>query len=83
VPDRPGGPECAEGAGKQNKAWHVIETFYAEQDEDGSDCVTHRYLEGIASQIPELDVDWWAADRRHQELAEKIASDGAEVGNGV
>jgi protein-disulfide isomerase len=68
---------AALAAGKQNKAWHFIETFYAEQGEEGSDYVTEQYLEGIANQIPQLDVNWWKTDRRDPELAQKVANDAA------
>jgi protein-disulfide isomerase len=68
---------AALAAGRQNKAWHFIETFYAEQGEENSGYVTETYLEGIASQIPHLDVARWATDGQDPELVKEIANDAA------
>ena len=72
---------AALAAGKQDKAWHFVETFYAEQGEEGSGYVTDTYLEGIASQIPHLDVRRWAAERQDPELAKEIATDAEAAAN--
>jgi protein-disulfide isomerase len=66
---------AALAAGKQNKAWDFIETFFAEQGEEGSGYVTDTYLEGIASQIPRLDLPRWTTDRKDPELVKEIADD--------
>src|ERR1700679_1553318 len=42
---------AALAAGRQERAWHFIETFFAEQGEEGSGYVTDAYLQGIASQV--------------------------------
>ena len=44
---------CA--AGKQNKMWNFIETFYHEQGEEDSGYVTEKYLQGIASAGPRAE----------------------------
>ena len=72
---------AALAAGKQGKAWHFVETFYAEQGEEGSGYVTEAYLEGIASQIPHLDLSPWAIDRKDPELVREIASDAEAAEN--
>ena len=72
---------AALAAGKQGKAWHFVETFYAEQGEEGSGYVTEAYLEGIASQIPHLDLSRWATDRKDPELVREIASDAEAAEN--
>ena len=72
---------AALAAGKQGKAWHFVETFYAEQGEEGSGYVTEAYLEGIASQIPHLDLPRWATDRKDPELVREIARDAEAAGN--
>ncbi|HTU85600.1 MAG TPA: thioredoxin domain-containing protein [Solirubrobacteraceae bacterium] len=72
---------AALAAGKQDKAWHFVETFYAEQGEEGSGYVTESYLAGIASQIRRLDLGRWATDRKDPELAKKIANDEAAASN--
>jgi protein-disulfide isomerase len=68
-------------AGKQAKAWHFVETFYAEQGEENSGYVTDAYLQGIASQVTGLDLARWASDRRDQELANEIAGDAQAAEN--
>jgi protein-disulfide isomerase len=66
---------AALAAGRQDKAWHFIETFYEEQGEENSGYVTDTYLQGIASQIAGLDLERWARDRGDPELANEIAGD--------
>lgn len=66
---------AALAAGKQERAWHFIETFYAEQGEEGSGYVTDAYLQRIASEIAGLDIVRWAGDRQDPELANEIAGD--------
>jgi protein-disulfide isomerase len=72
---------AALAAGKQDKAWDFVETFYAEQGEEGSGYVTETYLDGIASQIPHLDLLRWATERKDPELAKEIASDAEAAAN--
>jgi protein-disulfide isomerase len=62
-------------AGKQDKAWQFIETFYREQGEEGSGYVTDRFLEGIASEVPGLDLSQWNSDRSDRQLADEIVAD--------
>jgi protein-disulfide isomerase len=66
---------AALAAGKQDKAWYFVETFYAEQGEEGTGYVTDAYLEGIASQVPQLDLARWGTDRKDPELANEIQAD--------
>ena len=66
---------AALAAGNQRKAWHFIEIFYDEQGEEGSGYVTETYLQGIAGQVPGLDLARWATDRADPELTRAIASD--------
>ncbi|HTD07932.1 MAG TPA: thioredoxin domain-containing protein, partial [Solirubrobacteraceae bacterium] len=65
---------AALAAGKQDKAWYFVETFYAEQGEEGTGYVTDAYLDGVASQVPQLDLARWASDRNDPELAKEIAA---------
>ncbi len=62
-------------AGNQDKAWHFIEIFAAEQGQENSGYVTEDYLERIARGIAGLDVARWIDDRGNPELAEAIAAD--------
>jgi protein-disulfide isomerase len=66
---------AALAAGKQDKAWYFIETFYREQGEEGSGYVTDAFLEGIASEVPDLNLSQWSSDRADPELAKEIAAD--------
>jgi len=72
---------AAYAAGKQNKAWNFIETFYHEQGEEDSGYVTEKYIQGIASQVPGLDLSQWSADRGDSELANEVATDAQLANN--
>jgi protein-disulfide isomerase len=72
---------AALAAGRQDRTWHFLETFYAEQQEENSGYVTDTYLEGIAGQVTGLDLARWANDRRDPELAKEIAGDGLAAEN--
>jgi protein-disulfide isomerase len=66
---------AALAAGKQDRAWEFIETFYREQGEENSGYVTDRFLEGIASEVPGLNLSQWNRDRSDRQLADEIAAD--------
>jgi protein-disulfide isomerase len=66
---------AALAAGRQERAWHFIETFYAEQGEENSGYVTDAYLQGIANKVTGLDLARWTGDRRDPQLANEIAGD--------
>jgi protein-disulfide isomerase len=72
---------AAYAAGKQDKAWYFIETFYHEQGEEDSGYVTENYLQGIASQVPGLDLPQWTSDRNDTELASEVTSDTQAANN--
>jgi protein-disulfide isomerase len=66
---------AALAAGKQNREWHFIEAFYREQGEEGSGYVTDGFLQGIAGEVPGLDLSQWNRDRSDRQLADEIAAD--------
>jgi protein-disulfide isomerase len=66
---------AALAAGRQDRAWHFIESFYREQGQEGSGYVTDRFLQGIASEVPGLDLSHWNRDRGDPQLASEIAAD--------
>jgi protein-disulfide isomerase len=66
---------AALAAGKQDKMWNFVETFYREQGEEDSGYVTESYLQGIAKQVPGLNLPQWTSDRNEPALASQIASD--------
>src|ERR1700691_3548945 len=72
---------AALAAGKQNKAWYYIETFYHEQGEEDSGYVTEKYLQGISSQVPGLNLAQWTSDRHDPELTNDIKTDEQAVNN--
>jgi protein-disulfide isomerase len=72
---------AALAAGKQNRAWYFIETFYHEQGEEDSGYVTEKYIQGIASQVPGLNLSAWSSDRNSPEYANDITTDAQAANN--
>ena len=70
---------AALAAGKQGKMWNYIETFYHEQGEEDSGYVTERYLQGLASQVPGLNLAQWTTDRGNPQLAEQVSTTDAQA----
>jgi protein-disulfide isomerase len=68
-------------AGKQNKGWYFIELFYHLQGEEDSGYVTEKYLQGLASATPGLNLAKWSSDRSDPTLQAKIATDTQEANN--
>jgi protein-disulfide isomerase len=69
---------AAYAAGKQNLAWHFIETFYHEQlpeEQEDAGGVTESYIQGIAQQVPGLDLTQWTNDRSDPELTNEVTTD--------
>jgi protein-disulfide isomerase len=68
---------AALAAGKQNLFWNYMELFYHQQGSEGSNYVTQSYLDGIARQIPGLNVSQWTSARNDSALAAQVQSDEA------
>jgi protein-disulfide isomerase len=66
---------AALAAGKQNLMWHYIELFYHEQGEEGTGYVTESYLQGLAAQVPGLNLSDWSSARDEPAYANEIISD--------
>ena len=66
---------AALSAGQQAKLWNFIETFYHEQEAEGSGYVTERYLRNIAEQVPGLEIAKWTSERTKPEFASDIEAD--------
>jgi len=66
---------AALAAGKQNRAWDFIELFYHEQGEEGSGYVNEKYLQGLASQVPGLNLATWTTARSNPALANEVTAD--------
>ncbi len=71
---------AAYAAGKQNLAWYFIELFYHEQGQEDSGYVTEKYIQGLAEQVPGLDLPDWSAARNDPAYGEQVTHD-AQVGN--
>jgi protein-disulfide isomerase len=50
---------AAYAAGKQNLAWYYIELFYRQQGAEDSGYATRSFIDGIAEQIPKLNLKTW------------------------
>ncbi|HEY2535784.1 MAG TPA: thioredoxin domain-containing protein [Solirubrobacteraceae bacterium] len=72
---------AALAAGKQNKMWNFVETFYHEQGEEDSGYVNESYIQGIAQQVPGLNLATWTTDRSNAELSNQVASDAQTATN--
>jgi protein-disulfide isomerase len=66
---------AALAAGKQQRAWNFIELFYHEQGEESSGYVTESYLQGLASQVPGLNLATWTTARSSPALANEVTAD--------
>jgi protein-disulfide isomerase len=66
---------AALAAGKQNKLWPFVELFYHEQGEENTGYVTEQYLQGLAQQVPGLNLTQWAAARSEPALVSQITTD--------
>jgi protein-disulfide isomerase len=72
---------AALAAGKQGKMWNFIELFYHEQGEEDTGYVTEKYIQGLAQQIPGLNLATWTTARSESALANQVASDAQAANN--
>lgn len=72
---------AALAAGKQSKMWNFIETFYHEQGEEDSGYVNESYLQGIAQQVPGLNLTTWTNNRSDAALSNQVATDAQAANN--
>jgi protein-disulfide isomerase len=66
---------AALAAGKQQRAWNFIELFYHEQGEEDSGYVNESYLQGLASQVPGLNLATWTTARSDPALSNEVTAD--------
>jgi protein-disulfide isomerase len=66
---------AALAAGKQNLMWHYLELFYHEQGEEQTGYVTESYLQGLAAQVPGLNLSNWSSARNDPAYANQVISD--------
>jgi protein-disulfide isomerase len=67
---------AALAAGEQQRFWNYLELFYHEQGQEGTGYVTESYLQGLAHQIPGLNLVKWQGDRSNAALINQVQSDG-------
>jgi protein-disulfide isomerase len=66
---------AALAAGKQNLMWYYVELFYHEQGEEDTGYVTENYLQGLAAQVPGLNLADWSSARNDPTYANQVVSD--------
>jgi protein-disulfide isomerase len=66
---------AALAAGKQNRMWDFVELFYHEQGEEDSGYVTESYLQGLAAQIPGLNLSQWSENRNDPTYPSQVLAD--------
>jgi protein-disulfide isomerase len=66
---------AAYAAGLQNKFWDFAELFYREQGTEDTDYVNQSYLDGLAEQIPGLDLASWKSASGDSSLVSDVSSD--------
>jgi protein-disulfide isomerase len=66
---------AALAAGAQDKLWNFIATFYREQGSEFSDYVTEGYLDGLAKQVPGLNLARWRSERRTGRREEQVTEE--------
>jgi len=62
-------------AGKQKKFWNYTDLFYHEQGQENTTYVSEKYLQGLAKQIPGLNLTKWQTDRNDPSLSSQVGSD--------
>jgi protein-disulfide isomerase len=67
---------AALAAGEQQRFWNFVELFYHQQGTEGTSYVTESYLDGLAQQIPGLNISKWKTDRNNAALASQVLADG-------
>ncbi len=66
---------AALAAGNQNHFWDYVELFYRQQGTEGTSYVTETYLNGLAQQVPQLNLDTWHSARNDSTLTAQLQSD--------
>lgn len=70
---------AAYAAGKQDLFWDYAELFYHEQGDETTDYVNASFLDGLAKQIPKLDLATWQADQKDPTLLAQVEADENEA----
>jgi protein-disulfide isomerase len=70
---------AAYAAGAQNKAWYFIELFYHEQGDETERYSTESFLQGLAEQVPGLNLSQWHTDRKNEAFEAEVLKDEKEA----
>lgn len=70
---------AAYAAGKQNLFWDYADLFYREQQSETSNYVNTAFLNGLAQQIPNLNMSTWQADQKDPSLLAQVQADGSRA----
>jgi protein-disulfide isomerase len=70
---------AALAAGQQQRFWNYLELFYHQQGEENSGYVNEAYLDGLAQQVPGLNMNTWRSDRNSSSLSSQIPSDANQA----
>ena len=65
---------AALAAGKQNKMWDFIEPSTTSREKRTRGYVTESYLQGLAQQVPGLNLAKWTSDRNDPALVAQVDS---------
>ena len=66
---------AARAAGVQHRAWQYILLWYNQQGDETTPYVTDAYMQGLAQQVPGLNLTKWQADRNSTTLANAVSAD--------
>ncbi len=64
--------KAALAAGKQDGAWHFTDMLYKNQGAENAGYVTDEFVEGIAAEVPDLDIEKWKKDRKSSSHDQKL-----------
>ena len=70
---------AALAAGKQNRLWDFIDLFYREQGRENSGYVDEDFLQGLAQQVPGLNLLAWTVARNDPALLDALIGDDRTV----
>jgi len=73
--------KAAMAAGPQKKQWNYIELFYNEQGEEDTEYVNEAYLQGLAKQIPGLNLSKWQSERSNPTFESELQTDAQLANN--
>jgi protein-disulfide isomerase len=71
---------AARAAGLQQRAWQYILLWYNQQGDETTSYVTDPYMQGLAQEIPGLNLTKWQADRNNATLANAVTADTQAAG---